>query len=178
MSHFLRYGGAAVGHDTLLECDSVEAFLQQFSSGELAGSCETAAVLGWRLIKQMMPDARIAVVRRDSGDVAVSLAKQGLVVDPQELEARAAMLDHVAEMPGVLNVQYEALSNPMVASSLFEFCLLKPFDFAWWESFDSTNIQIDMPTRIARLQQRQGAIAGLKAEVIAATKRAPLCQLH
>lgn len=178
MSHYLSYDGARVGHDTLVECDNVAQFLSQFSESGLAGSCETGAMVGWRLLKQKLPEARICVVLRDVADVAVSLAKQGLLVDTRELEARAAMLEMLAEQPGVLVLEYDELSLPEVAGALFEFCLERPFDFGWWERMENINIQLDFGARVDRLRSRAPALAALKAEVISMTKGAPTCGLH
>lgn len=179
MAHYLRYGGARVGHDTLVECDSLEGFAAQFQGdAALAGSCETGAMLGWRLLQCKLPGVRMVVVQRDPGDVAASLAAKGLLIDTRELEARAAMLESASKLDGVLNLTYEQLWYPDACAALFEFCLLQSFDYGWWENLQSTNIQVDMGLRIDRLRSRAPILESLKLEAATAMKEAPLCHLH
>lgn len=178
MAHYLRYGAFPVGHDTLIECNSISDFTRQFTSGLLLGSCETGAMLGWRLVRELLPEARIVVVRRDLGEVAVSLARKGLLVEREELEAREAMLELAAQQPGALQLSYEDLGMAEGAARLFEFCLEIPFDYGWWEYCNAVNIQVDMAARQARLMERQEALAGLKLEAAGMLERAPLWNLN
>ena len=88
MAHFLAFGGRyAVGHDTLVECNSIAQFISGFRL--MAGTCETGAVLGWRIIRQVMPEVKLVTVRRPVHEVAASFARFGIPVDEKELEARA-----------------------------------------------------------------------------------------
>ena len=166
MAHFLAFGGRyAVGHDTLVECNSIAQFISGFRL--MAGTCETGAVLGWRIIRQVMPEVKLVTVRRPVHEVAASFARFGIPVDEKELEARAAMLDALAQQPGVLALEYDTLSHHEICQQLFSFCLGEELPDDWYSLLVQTNIQIDMNARMQQLIRRQPQIAALKAEVLA-----------
>jgi hypothetical protein len=165
MSHFLSYAGNKVGHDTLIQCPTIASFLDQFLLGTLAGSCETAGVLGWRLIRHLLPEAQLLVVRRNEGEVIDSLRKFGLAENPREIEIRAVMLDLLSSQPGVVTIPYEALDDGQVCQALFERCLGIPMDWTWWGQLARTNIQVKMPQRLLALIENQDQIQGLKADL-------------
>lgn len=163
LAHFLRYSGRAVHHDLATECSSVGDFKAKLRL--LDGTVETGAVLGWRLIREELPEAKLVVVRRDFREVGLSLAKFGLQPPWHELIQRAMMLDAVSEVPGVLTIEYSALDDPLVCKALFEFCLDLPFDWAWWQQFHTTNIQVNMPRRLAHLAANYANLEAFKLEV-------------
>lgn len=143
------------------------------------GTCETGAILGWRLMREELPGVRFVVVQRDPREVLRSLAQHGW--DPhliaEEISQRALMLQHVARLPGALSFQYPQLSDPLVARAIFEFCLEAPFDLGWWERLEATNIQVDMGSRIQRLAENAPRIAAFRHEVMmrSAKLEAPPC---
>jgi len=174
LSHFLTYGPKVCEHDYIINCTSIEEFLLAFRQG-LAGSVETGAMLGWKIIRQRMPTAKIVLIRRDYQEAARSLAKAceaaGVVlpVPYDELATRDSLLDAISQMPGVHQLRYEQLSDEASCRWLFEHCLELPFDQEHWQRLASTNIQIDMRSRIELLVHRQPQLAALRAEVIAAS---------
>lgn len=164
-SRFLSYGGRKCGHDLATECDSVHRFATMIR-GEYAGTAETGAVVGWRAIRVLMPEAKIAVVRRPVCEVHDSLARFGLgskmLMD--ELEERNAMLDHVAQLPGVRSFAFADLDDIEACSALFEHCLGVPFDWEWWEGLANVNVQVDVPEQLRKLVNNADGIAALKVD--------------
>ena len=165
MAHFLRYGGTRVGHDLIPQCSSIAEFRARLAP--LAGTCETGAVLGWKLIKSELPSAKLVVVKRDPLEVAGSLAKFGIEPDLDELVRRWVMLDIVSDLPGTLTIPYHALRTPEACKALFEFCLDFPFDWDWWSNLHTLRIEIDMAKRLELLAQNSPALEAFKAEVAA-----------
>lgn len=163
MSHWLRYAGKVVAHDLAVECASIADFRAKMELVD--GSCETGAVLGWRLIREQMPSCRLVVVLRPVGEVAASLAKFGLEPPMEELQQRSMMLGIVASLPGTMVLSYEQLSDPLVCQALWEHCLELPFDWQWWARYQALRIEVDMGARVARLVANAPRLAALKAEV-------------
>src|SRR5665213_98688 len=116
LSHFLTYGPKVCEHDYIINCASIEEFLLAFRQG-LAGSVETGAMLGWKVLRQRMPAAKIVLVRRDYEQAAHALAQAcaevgvALPVPLGELAMRASLLHAIARMPGVSSIRYEELSE-------------------------------------------------------------------
>lgn len=169
MSHFLSYRGSRCEHDLLVYCGSIFQFEDALSQCD--GSCETAAMVGWKLIVQRYPHIRLVVVKRPLEEVIRSLANKGFTIDPAFIEARAHMLDAVSNLPGVLTFTYEQLQEESVCKEIFEFCLQTPFDYEWWDEMRRKDIQIDLKERFMCLQENANALANLNAEVIAETAK-------
>lgn len=169
LAHYLTLGSEfLIGHDTLVECASIEDFLGQFASG-MAGTVETGAMLGWRLLRARMPSAHLVTVHRPVSEVEASLRKFGLAPDLAELEARNGLLEACAMSPGTQSFAWEDLSLPLVGQWLFEHLLERPFDEAWHQRMCEVNIQVDMIARSSRLWENRQRLAGLKAQVAKAT---------
>lgn len=166
MAHWLGSQGDRVGHDIGIECCHPSDFIASFSNG-MSGTCETGAMLGWRLLRHYIPDVRIAVVRRPRGEVLYSLSKFGLAGLEAEMERRDAMLDLIGSLPGTLSLDWRGLGNPEGAGALFEFCLGKQFDLEIWREMDQINIQVDMQARLEQLRRNYPKLEALKAEIIA-----------
>lgn len=169
MKHWLSYGGEQVGHDIATECESVADFKDRLA--RLSGTCETGAVLGWRLIREELPTARLVVVKRDPLEVWKSLSRFGIDADLDDLVRKWVLLDVVSALPGTLTLSYESLADPLVCKTLFEHCLDLPFDWGWWEQFSSTRIEVDMGLRLQRLVLNRGRMDRFKAEVAARTAK-------
>lgn len=165
LASFFRYAEKVVTHDLAVECASVLEFQQKLRLVD--GTCETGAVLGWRLLRAEMPEARIVVVHRPWQAVAASLAAFGLAPPVEDLKARAVMLALVSAEPGVLSVNFDQLNDPMICQMLFEHCLELPFDWQWWGRLAPLNLQVDMPSRLARLHANYPRLEAFKAEVAA-----------
>lgn len=174
--HFLSYAGEQVGHDLATQCDSVAEFRRRFSA--MSGSCETGAVLGWRLIREELLGVRLAVIRRDPVEVWQSLMKFGVDADLDDLVRKWVLLDVVSALPGVVTLQYRELSDPMSCKLLFEYCLDLPFDWKWWEQLHQTRIEVDMAVRLRDLISNRARTERFKAEVAGRTallERADQC---
>lgn len=169
MAWYLSYLPAQVGHDLLIQCDTVADF--GWLLGQVTGTVETGAMMGWRLIRARLPEAKLITVHRPLDQIHDSFKRLGLVLVPGELEVRAEMLAQLAEQPGVESIPFAALDDPLCAQWLFEHCLETEWDRDWWLKARGVNIQIDMGARLQWLGQRQPQLAALKAEVQAETRR-------
>lgn len=164
LSAFLSRPGALVGHDTGIGCARPEDFADRLRV-DLAGTCETGAAFAWRLIRQMLPEARFAVIRRPVGEVIDSLRRQGLYGLDAEMERRDALLDEIAAEPRTLSLRVEQLSDRFFCGGLYEFCMGQWMEAGWHAHMDALNVQVDLPTRLRTLAENAERIAALKAEV-------------
>lgn len=173
LSHFLTCGGVfLVGHDLLLDCDSLEDFEAFFQEGsKFEGSCETGAVLGWRLLRQRLPKVKLLVVHRPVLEVAASLVRQGVLPDIRMLEEREGMLQTAGRAPGIEAIEYSDLDDLDCMKWMTEY-LLGPgwWELEWWLGLRQYNIQVNMKERLERLQERDRAMRGLAAEVAKRTR--------
>lgn len=171
LAHYLNYDPSRrVGHDISIECDRIADFVESFANG-LWGSVETGAVEAWRLIRTLLPQVKLVVVKRPLLDVTRSLERQGVVPRLDELAARNVMLDELARQEGVHALSFDDLQDVNVCGWLFEHCLELEFDPEWYAKCSMINIQIDMNARLAQLERRADALAGLRAEIARETSR-------
>lgn len=159
LSHFLSYRGRVVGHDVGIGCESPDEFMRAVGDG----TCETGAAFAWRLIRDRDPKLRFAVIRRPAVIVAARLAELGLDGQFEEMVARERHLAEISALPGTLTLDMEGLANESICRLLFEFCTGARHDRAWWQRFDRTRIETDLPKRLALLRDRAPQIAKLKA---------------
>ena len=170
LSRWLTYSGRVVGHDIAVECDTIDDFLDSLSLG-LSGTVETGSVNGWRLVREALPTARIAVIFRPLPDVIASLLAAGFPVTEatvEQLSARLADMSELARQPGVLSVSYDSLNSPEACNALHEHLTGDAMDPVWWGHISKAHIVIDMPKRIERLVERREKNAVLWREVDAA----------
>lgn len=166
LTHFLSRPPKRVGHDMVLHCDTVKQFIELFSSG-MDGTCETASVLGHRLIKHLIPQIRFAVVKRPLPEVGLSLSRLGLLAPPGELESRQALMEQVEGMPGTLVLDFDWLASPDWCRRLWDFCHPDAeFDLEWWEHCSRFNIQVEMQGQMDLLRERAPAMVRLRQEII------------
>jgi hypothetical protein len=66
----------------------------------------------------------------------------------------------------VLSVTFANLAYPRTCAAVQEHCLSIPFNWPAWLEADCTNVQVDMPARLARLAERHPAIMRIRAELI------------
>lgn len=178
LTHFLSYPPKKVGHDVIVYCNHVSDFVKMYSDG-MDGTCETATVLGHRLIKHLMPNVKFAVIRRPISEVVFSLAKFGIAAPPGELEARDAMLDQVAALPGTLSLTYDMLDSPDWCRRLFEFCHKDlDFEIEWWGQCSRFNIQVELGKQMALLYERRDFLASLRQEMMKLSRALPCHNLH
>lgn len=163
MSKFLSYPPRSCAHDLVLECSSIQEYLEAL--GRFDGTIETGAMLGWRVLRKRMPLARIAVVRREKKEVLASLAKFGINWAEPEMNVRDDLLASIAQAPGVLSLRYEELNTREGCKALFEHCLEIPFDSEWWEAAQNLNIQIDMRARLEEIASKQHQLLAFREEI-------------
>jgi hypothetical protein len=165
MARFLSYGGNFCGHDLAPRCGTMAEFADLLG-GSFIGSTETGAVIGWRAIRRLLPDARIVVVRRPVRQVYDSLCAFGLGSPAllTELIGRDHMLERLSREPGVLSLAFDDLTHPSACSRLFEFCLGQRFDYGWWKYLSKINVQIDVPAFLQYLADNRIRIENLKRD--------------
>ena len=167
ISRFLSYGGWKCGHDLATRCATMKEFVGLLND-ENVGTAETGAVVGWRAIRRLIPDVRIAVIRRPVQQIYDSLARFGLgsQILMDELIERDAMLDRLARVEGARSFSFADLNNVATCQELFEFCLGVPFDWEWWEGLANVNVQIDVAERLKYLTENRSRIEGLKLDAL------------
>lgn len=169
LSTFLSPEGRRCGHDLIVKCRSVSDF--EAALAPLSGSCETGGMVGWKLIRQLMPEVRLFVVRRPTEEVLGSFARLGFAVDPQLLEERAAMLDACSQAAGVTTIPFSALSSFDICKALFEKTLDLEMEEDWWLGLSSRNIQIDIAQRAREIEANRSGLDSFSSEVLAAVAK-------
>ena len=167
LAKWLSHGGRKVAHDLSLDCDRIEDFTDAFSLG-LDGAVDTAAVEGWRLIREARPDLKMVAVFRDIGEVIASMHRVGFPVTPdvvKQLQDRQRDMWELAREPGVMSVSYAGLNDPDTMAQLWEHLRDDPHPLAWTVECAAKNIQIDPATRVHKLTDRAMAMAKLRAQV-------------
>ena len=162
LSRFLNYDPWRCHHDIVTDLHSIQK-LQNFFDIPYIGTCETGMVDGWRIAEKLVPDARRVVVKRPVDEVSKSLAKFDIHWD-DELKRRDNLLDEVSLRPGVLTVKFDDLDSFSTCRRVFEHCLNIPLDWLHWRQFKEKNLQIDMPSRLRKLEKNRAGIEALKAE--------------
>ncbi len=169
LAWYLSYPPAEVGHDILVSCRSIADFEAKLDT--VRGTVETGAMLGWRLIRHRLPHAKLLVILRSVEEVKASLRRLGFEPVAGELEFRAEMLAQLSAEPGVETITYSDLDDPVCCHWLFEHLLEEEWDRAWYYKARPINVQIDFSARLVQLRRNQPALAALKSEVEAETRR-------
>lgn len=169
MSEFLSYPGRLCGHDLAVECSSIAEFEASVFAHD--GSCETGAVLGWRLWREKYPGLKLVTVHRPVPEIMDSFRQFGLSPNYEEMLQREAMLEGLASQEGVLAVSFEQLRYRETVARIFEHCLELSFDDDWWEDLRERNIQVNMKERLLLLHSNFSRLENLKNEVLLATSR-------
>lgn len=164
VAYYLAQNKRLVGHDIGIWCKNPEDFFANFEAG-MVGTVETGAMIGWGLIKERLPHARFAVIRRPVDGVKRSLGQFGIIPNAGEMEARDRMLDEISAYPGVLSVTFSGMYEAQARGALYEHCLQEPYDGLWDAEIAGRNIQIDVFERMRRLAENQVGIAELKASL-------------
>lgn len=145
LSRFLSYGRWTAHHDLPVICNRMQdlaAVLRRPNTGTVETGLSRAAP--W--LREILPDARIAVIRRSPAAVHASAAAKGWEVPLAYLEAEDARLAAIASRPGVLSVDFDAMDEA-ACKRLFEHCLGRPFDADWYRRMAPQNIQLDLDER-------------------------------
>jgi hypothetical protein len=147
LSCFLNYGDWQCGHDEIRHCrslDDVKSWLAQ----PCTGSVETAGAPFWRLLLHYQPDVRIVTIRRPVDEVLRSLVATGVTFDAslgplmRRLDHKLDQIEH--RVPGVRSLTFDELQDETKCAALFEHCLPYRHDHARWQTFDQTNMQVNL----------------------------------
>lgn len=162
LSHFLSYAPWKCYHDIAIDLHSISD-LQRFFSQPYTGTAETGMIDGWKLVKKLIPDTRIVIVRRPIEEVSVSLGKFGIDANA-DLEHRNKNLDEASANLNALIINFDDLNNESTCKHIFEYCLGIEFDRDWWVALKDVNIQVDMSIRLMKLAENRDGIDRLKSE--------------
>jgi hypothetical protein len=157
LARFLAYDGWMVHHDLPITMMSVREMLEALGRPD-TGTVETGLTRGARAILDAFPAVRIVVVRRSVEEVRASAARLGWGYADGYIEGEAARLEEIAAIPGALVVDYADLAKERICRRVFEHCLGRPFDPAWWKALVGQNIQVGAEHE-ALLERRREAIA-------------------
>lgn len=163
MTYWLGEVSGTVGHDVAARCESIWQFGHQWDQG-LVGTIETAAVLGWRVIREMRPELKIGVVRRPVSEVIASLAKFGIHND-QEILRRDSVLDEISRWPDVMSIGWKDLSDQTIAGRFWSHLRGDDFDPVRWDEFCQTNIQVNVLEMKRYVETHQMQLSKLKSSV-------------
>jgi hypothetical protein len=118
-----------------------------------------------KIIRQMRPDYRYAVVQRPVDEVLKSLADVGLTPVQGEIEHRAALLAGFGREPGVLSLSPSDLDEFEPCNALVEHCRGVSCSRERWDHFSDFNIQLNIPRRIAKLNATASNMVALKNQL-------------
>ena len=158
-----------MGHDLIVRAASVSEFTQAMD--HYTGTCETGAVVGWKLVKTQWPFSKILVVKRPVAEIVQSCLAKGLTVDTNLLEERAVMLEMLARSIGVHSIDFADLNEVDCCKWVFEHLLEIEFDVKWWSELRNKNIQIDFEKRVLELAMGRERLAAMTNEVIMASRK-------
>lgn len=151
-------------HDALLDLGSVAGLRELLSLPE-TGLCETGLSFAAPLIRRYFPNCRFVVVRRPLAEVKASLSRfPGWEGSHNYLAEEEKRLEAISAMPGTLTVSFEQLNTRDACREVFEHCLQRPFDDAWWAAMGPRNIQINMAASVTRSVERTPQVAALMIE--------------
>lgn len=164
LSTFLTYDKWFCGHDIVLDFPSLSG-IQNFYKKPYNGSCETGMVDGYKAMLSLVPEAKLVVVKRPVIDVTSSLY-QALHqnIEISQLYRRMELLREVANLPGVLSVDYKDLNSEATCKQIFEHCLEQPFDVTWWQGLKDKNIQINLKKRMELIETIRPELDRLREE--------------
>ncbi len=170
LAHYLSAGGEhQIGHNLSLDCASIAEFETKLERVE--GTVETGAVLGWRLLRQRLPETKLVTLHRPTIEIVASFARFGMAVDRNELEIRASMLEACSRAPGVDSIWWSDLSDPNCAKWIFELLLGCSWSPEWFASVVGLNIQIDMIATSTQLWLNRERAERLREEVLSETAK-------
>lgn len=156
--------GLSIGHDLAMTCYHWEQFIGLYDQG-LTGTCETGAIVGWRLLRHCKPDVKTAVVFRDVAEVDASLRKFDIYAR-DDLVERRAMLEEVASLDGVYSLDWKELSEVNAVKKLWEFIFEDDsFDEDRHSQMCGINAQVNVPDIMAYLHNSAERISGMKNAV-------------
>lgn len=170
LKQFLSNAPLSFGHDLAITADTIADLIEPLGT-KLAGTVETGAMMGWRAIREQLPEARFCVIRRSLDEVAASMAVIGLPIPEDELRRRDHLLDVIQSLPGTTVIEHKRLSDPAYCAELYEWCHGIPCPPGWAETMVETNLQLDIRQRAILLHERYPQIETLKAEARAADER-------
>lgn len=169
MANFLTYGGWQCGHDEATYMREVADIGRYFQRPRIGAVEPGGAGPGWSIVSAIVPDIRMAVVRRPVADVVEStrrLSRDVIKWDVERLTRvftyMARMLDQIAKVPGTLVLDYDDLETEAGCQALFEHCLPFRFDRSWWQSVAQQNIQVDMAELFRYRTGHRSRIDGFK----------------
>lgn len=168
-SRYLSYGGWQVTHDELLHLRSIDD-IKAWLAMPGAGTVETSAAPFWRTLRELRPDARIAVIRRDPEACIESLVRIVPGIDiaatrktVRHLDAKLDQIEH--RVRDICRVTFDELNTEEACARLFTHCLPFPHDHTWWEAYAGLNLQCNLPALYRYYCAHAPQLAKLTAQI-------------
>lgn len=160
LAAFLTRDGWTCHHDPSAEFDGL-AGLGAFLARPQTGAVDTGLALLWRKVLELRPDCRVAVVRRPAEACRASLEAVGISVPLACFRAMDLRLDEIAALPQCLSVDFAALGTWPGAKAIYQHCLRRPLDRAWWRAMKDRNIQVDVDAELRRVHRNRAGLRRL-----------------
>lgn len=178
LSRFLTYRDWTCAHDHcryVRGMDDVRAWLSQ----DYAGAVDTTAAPFWRIQRDIRPDARVVVIRRDPEAVVESVARAGLPLDLNVVRRNIQRIDRRLDdierhIPQAMRLTFEDLEDEAACAELFEFCLGEKHDHGWWSALAPLNLQINLRALVRYEIAHNALMARAKEEMIREVRRLTL----
>lgn len=138
LSRFLAHNGRRrVEHEVAMTIRTPIADINWRVLSGLDGAVETAADQYWRLVRQLMPNARVVVLTRPIPEIVASIAGLGISLDAFDwgkiLRAQEARLQRIHHrVPNVLAVTYADLRTEDGTRAVWDHCGNAQWDADWW----------------------------------------------
>lgn len=168
LSRYLTYAGWVCGHEKAITVRSMRDIVDYFSQPGV-GTAETAAAQGWWLWHHYVPNLRAIVVRRAVDDVMrsmlavdISPMRYDIGILRRNMNYGARMLDQISAQENVLTLDYEDLDTERGCKTIFEHCLMQPFDRGWWLKLREQNIQVDVRSVLNYYHANRDAVENTK----------------
>lgn len=170
LSAFLSYGDYICLHEQAIFTRSIDGIKDLFSR-PCVGTVETAAAQAWKIIHHHVPNLKVVVIRRPVDQVINSVLNVDLQGSGRYDEIRLRkvmeygdrMLRQIAEVPGVLSLNYDDIASEDACAAIFEHCLPYEFDREWWQWMCGRNIQANVPEVVRYYHANRADIEGFKS---------------
>ena len=171
LAAFLSYGRCRCDTEAAIRLRGMQD-MAAFFARPGAGSTETAAAPGWRLLRHYVPGIKSAVVRRAADEIIASFARSEVAdiaaIDEEKLRRIIAYevrcLDQISRQPGVLTVDFHDLAQEATCSAIFEHCLPYRFDAQWWHHMKDKNVQSDVRSIFSYYRDNRAGIEEFKRD--------------
>lgn len=160
LANFLTYGQSFCYHEGLLGCSNIEQFKKRLESTgtEISGNSDCGNVFFLDRIKELIPDIRIVVIKRDLEEVMSSLDAMGDQFGYREtVVAAAELIDKSQHYHSALTIDFNDIGED-ACKIIWEYCTGSVFNRNRWEMLDGINMEIDTHKKLKSMRDNQDQI--------------------